>query len=151
MFMCILLFLNFFSPFQPYPATIIFNILVLLSSLLSISLVSLIFIVISSSIIIIITIVINTISRLDQSDFFSQRRGGKKILRNTRLHLKLKQQFYYSWCLFIVYDWITCQKQSPQVFCKKKIVLKNYAKFTGNTCVIVSFLIKLKASGLQLY
>ena len=36
------------------------------------------------------------------------------------------------------------------MFCKKG-VLENFAKFTGkNTCVRVSFLIKLQASGLQL-
>ena len=30
----------------------------------------------------------------------------------------------------------------PEVFCKKG-ALRNFAKFTGNTCVRVSFLIKL--------
>ena len=30
-------------------------------------------------------------------------------------------------------------------------VLRNLTKFTGNTCARVSFLIKLQASGLQLY
>ena len=33
----------------------------------------------------------------------------------------------------------------PEVFCKKA-VLRNFAKFTGNTCARVSFLIKLQAS-----
>ena len=35
----------------------------------------------------------------------------------------------------------------PEVFCKEGI-LRNFTKFTGNTCARVSFLIKL---GLQLY
>ena len=42
------------------------------------------------------------------------------------------------------------KKQPPEVLCKKG-VLKIFAKFTGNTCARVSFLIKLQASGLQLY
>ena len=33
----------------------------------------------------------------------------------------------------------------------KKGVIKNFAKFTGNTCVGVSFLTKLQVLGLQLY
>ena len=34
------------------------------------------------------------------------------------------------------------KKQPPEVFCQKS-VLTNFAKFTGNTCASVSFLIKL--------
>ena len=30
------------------------------------------------------------------------------------------------------------KKQSPEVFCKNS-VLKNFANFTGNTCIAVSF------------
>ena len=37
------------------------------------------------------------------------------------------------------------QKQPPEVFFKKSI-LKNFAKFTGNTCASVSFLIKFQVS-----
>ena len=42
------------------------------------------------------------------------------------------------------------QTQPPEVF-HKKAVLKNFTKFTGNTCTRVSFLIKLQACGLQIY
>ena len=31
------------------------------------------------------------------------------------------------------------QKQPPGVFCKKKSVLRNFTKFTGNTCARASF------------
>ena len=36
------------------------------------------------------------------------------------------------------------QKQPPEVFCKISI-LKSFAKFTGNTCARVTFLIKFQA------
>ena len=39
---------------------------------------------------------------------------------------------------------LNLQKQPPEIFYKKG-VLKNLAKFTGNTCARVSFLIKLQA------
>ena len=149
-FMCILLYLNFFCPFLAlpgdhylqYPCSIIIIIIKIIS--------------------------IHNIHCYQQHHhnhhhhchqhhkqtrivgFFRSVEGMKEVLRNTRLHLKLKQYFYYSWCLFIVYDWIMCQKQSPHGSVKKG-ALENYAKFTGNTCARVSFLMKLKASGLQLY
>ena len=37
------------------------------------------------------------------------------------------------------------QMQPPEQFCKKGL-LKNFAKFTGNTCARVSFLIKLNST-----
>ena len=40
-------------------------------------------------------------------------------------------------------------KQLPEVFYKKS-VLKSFAKFTGNTCAGVSFLIKLQAFKISL-
>ena len=42
------------------------------------------------------------------------------------------------------------QKQPPEVFYKKGF-LTNFAKFTGNTCAKVSFLIKLHAWGVFLW
>ena len=38
--------------------------------------------------------------------------------------------------------------ETPEVFCKKG-VLRNFAKFTGNTCARDSFLIKLQALSLR--
>ena len=47
--------------------------------------------------------------------------------------------------------YIMYRSSRPEVFCKKGS-LKNLAKFTGKyTCARVSFLIKLHASGMQLY
>ena len=43
------------------------------------------------------------------------------------------------------------QKQPPEVFYRKKVFLKFLQKSQENTCARVSFLIKLQASGLQLY
>ena len=39
---------------------------------------------------------------------------------------------------------IAMQKKPPEVF-YQKVVLKNFSKFTGNTCASVTFLIKLQA------
>ena len=41
------------------------------------------------------------------------------------------------------------QKQPQKVFYKKKFL--KFAKFTGNTCVGLSFLIKLQGAGLPLF
>ena len=58
--------------------------------------------------------------------------------------------------LFVNFGNRNFRSSSPEVFCKssskvfcKKDVLKNFAKFTGNTCARASFLIKLQASLLK--
>ena len=51
-------------------------------------------------------------------------------------------------CL-LYFSTLKVQRQPPEVFYKKDI-LKNFAKFTGNTCAWVSFLIKLQASACNL-
>ena len=43
------------------------------------------------------------------------------------------------------------KKQPPEVFCKNKVFLEILQNFQENICAKVSFLIKLQASGLQLY
>ena len=43
------------------------------------------------------------------------------------------------------------QKQPPEVLCEKKVLIKISQNSQGNTCVGISFLIKLQAGGQQLY
>ena len=49
------------------------------------------------------------------------------------------------------YQFLSLQKQPPEVFYKKKVFLEISQNSQENTCARVSFLIKLHASGLQLY
>ena len=55
--------------------------------------------------------------------------------------------FYTNKC----FNWHLCRSSRPEVFCKRS-VLKNFTNFTGeNLRASVSFLITLKALGLQLF
>ena len=51
---------------------------------------------------------------------------------------------------FLAVATLITQKHVPDVLYKKDVI-KNFAKFTGNTCVGVSSLTKLQVLGLQLY
>ena len=74
------------------------------------------------------------------------------IIRNTYILYQITYYLYwYSLSIFkLLNNWCirnNMQKQPPEVF-YKKVVLKNFTKFTGKTCAEVFFLIKLQPCGL---
>ena len=84
-----------------------------------------------------------------QSHFFPWRTSALEVIFDL---YKINFKFCDYLQLFIkLKSWNTSlQKQPPEVFCKKGF-LTNFAKFTGNTCAKVSFLIKLHAWGVFLW
>ena len=84
-----------------------------------------------------------------QSHFFPWRTSALEVIFDL---YKINFKFCDYLQLFIkLKSWNTSlQKQPPEVFYKKGF-LTNFAKFTGNTCAKVSFLIKLHAWGVFLW
>ena len=77
--------------------------------------------------------------------------GIGRMINSCRIfnHVFVRSVEVSLYCNFKLYL-INCGSNRREESCKKG-VLKNFAKFTGKTVARVSFLIKLEASGLQLY
>ena len=74
-----------------------------------------------------------------------------KLLKETCFMVSMLRYYLNkSWKAMDTINTITItQKQSPKRFSIKKVFLKNYQNSQEKSCVGVSFLIKLQASGLQ--
>ena len=89
-----------------------------------------------------------------QLNFFSGE-GYSINQQNSHFFITMSWQYFSLVKVTLIYNcfwqctqmhFLYLQKQSSRGVLCKKGVLRNFAKFTGNTCARVSFLIKLKAS-----